>query len=62
MPKGASRKQPKVPQIDEPQYKDSMVQIEDTLVNFCEVGVQSEPVEVDDASVDTKGLIPSIAV
>ena len=61
MPKGASRKQPKVPQIDEPQYKDSMVQTEDALVNFCEVGVQSEP-EVDGASVDTEGLIPSIAV
>ena len=39
-----------------------MVQTEDALVNFCEVGVQSEPVEVDDASVDTEGLIPSIAV
>ena len=39
VPKGASRKQAKVPQTDKPQYKDSVVQTEATLVNFCKVGV-----------------------
>lgn len=62
VPKEVSRKQAKVPQTDEPQYKDSVVQTEGTLVNFQEVGVQSEFVEVDDASVQTEGLVPSIAV
>ena len=51
-----------MPQTHEPQYKDSVVQTEDTLVNFHEVGVQSEFVEVDDASVQTKGLVPSIVI
>ena len=62
MPKRASRKQAKVPQTQEPQYKDSVAQTEDALVNFCEVEVQSESVEVDDASVQTEGVIPSTAV
>lgn len=60
MPKGASREQAKVPWTDEPQYKDSVVQTEDLLVNFCEIGVQSESLEVEDASVQTEELIPSI--
>ena len=62
VPKGASRKQAKVLQTDEPQYKDSVVQTETTLVNLCEVGVQSESAEVVDASVQTEELTPSIAV
>lgn len=51
-----------MPWTDEPQYKDSVVQTEDLLVNFCEIGVQSESLEVKDASVQTEELIPSIAV
>ena len=39
-----------------------MVQIEDTLVNFCEVGVHNESVEVDDASVQIEELIPPFVV
>ena len=51
-----------MPRTDEAQYKDAVVQTEATLVNFCEVGVQSQSVEVDDASVQTEGLMPSVAL
>ena len=65
VPKGASRKQAKVPLVEEPQYKDAMVQTEDTVVVFCEVGVQTVEAHTavkNDASIQTDSLLPSIAV
>ena len=65
VPKGASRKQVKVPLVEEPQYKDAMVQTEDTVVVFCEVGVQTVEAHTavtNDASIQTDSLLPSTAV